>query len=300
MYKSLGINDIKNSRKKIQSVLLKANSFPNIDSFDNISQHIIIDALVYLYYKLGDEFVLNSLNFNSFVDKFLSNIKKDNVINFQSVINSYLENASCKHTFNIEEILKTSNICDYPDANLATQIFLLRGNFNWDLFPMTSFSTLLQKNLSDVPSDATLNCWEACLLALYRANLVSIDTLHKLYLDNNLKPLQPNIIYDNIVDFFKTDNILTKDNVNTLNKKSFVINFFNSRHVMLSVPFSQKQILKMLITQDFSEVPSHFKLYSLWDEWTFKKLGTVKKSEFYDTLEFTQKTKPINLHNIEF
>ena len=86
MYKSLGINDIKNSRKKIQSVLLKANSFPNIDSFDNISQHIIIDALVYLYYKLGDEFVLNSLKFNSFVDKFLSNIKKTMLLIFKVLL----------------------------------------------------------------------------------------------------------------------------------------------------------------------------------------------------------------------
>ena len=300
MYSSLTVNDIKNCRKQISSSLFNIRSFPYINDFDDMSQKIIVDALVYLYYKLGDEFVLNSLKFSTFVDSFLSNVKKNHTINFQSVIDSYIKNAPCKHSINIEEILPTTNIDNYPDANLATQLFLLRGNFEWDMFPMTYFSMLLQDKLSNVPCDASINCWEVCLLAMYKAKLISLDTLNKLYLDENLKPLYPDVIYDNIVNTFTTDKMLTLDNLSSLNEKSYVINFFKASHVMISVPFSQKQILKMLITENFDELPSRQKFYSLWNKWTSKKLGTVKKHEFSKYLEKINNDKPTCLHDINF
>ena len=68
---------------------------------------------------------------------------------------------------------------------------------------------------------------------------------------------------------------------------------------MLNVPFSQKQILKMLITENFDEQPTTSKLFSLWTTWTDNKLGTVSKTDFYSYLRFNKRdTHPVTLHGI--
>ena len=309
MISNLTINDIRNKRRHFEAVLER--NFKKI-YFPYDQQKIIIDALVYLEYKLrktgspngsilkilnihknNGYSVNSSLHCKEDVDKFLSELSYMSTVNFQTVIDTYVKVFNPPHNagFDINSMLKNTEIEQNPEANLAIRIFLLRGNFSWDWFPHTNFSELLKQDLSDVPPNAILNCWEVIMLALFQAKLIDIDTLKKAYSSDVPK---------NIYKMLRSKNVLTIENLyEKLFKKSCIISFKKLSHVMLNVPFSQKQILRMLITENFDEQPTTSKLFSLWSLWTDGRLGTVPKQNFYSHLSFGMKnTHPVTVHGI--
>ena len=290
MLKKIELKDIKNTRVRIDNLsshYFEYNRFPLRD------RKIIVDALVYLNYKLKQpkfpisnllknhrtHSIISALYDEANAKQFFNNLAFVETINIQNVINCYRKTFNLDNTIklNIEEMLQQSDIEKHPLANLAIQLFLLRGNYNWEQYPMTDFMQLVSHNLENIPSNAVLNCWEAVLVALYRAKILDKNIIKDTYNYSNLScvPIKLSRLFG-ANNFILFDKKLKPQ----FEKKACIICFNKLAHVMLSIPFSQKQILRMLITENFDEKPDKLKLYSLWNCWTNGKFDTVKKSDF--------------------
>lgn len=312
MKKKLDLREIKDTRVRIESLCKRFYEFNRLSDRD---KKIIVDALVFLNYKLSvnsfsiknlfvnkansHHSVISALHNEDDVKIFFRNILTLDTVNIQGVIDCYA------HTFdidssielNIEKILEKTDVSEHPLANLAIQLFLLRGNYNWEMFPQTDFLKIVSNNLDNIPSNAVLNCWEGVLVALYKAKIIDKHHLQKIYNYPNLTkiPLK-------VAKLFKPDDMLFLDEKlkPQLGNKACIICFDKLAHVMINIPFSQKQILRMLITGDFNETPDKVKLYSLWTLWTDGKFDTVKKSDFKNDLAFKyyHQTNPVTLTHL--
>ena len=262
-----------------------------MNSFSPADRKILIDVCTFLTFKCAKSSDVLNFYENSFLDvatttdfsKTLNSVP----MNFKSILNHLITNFNLGDKVSVnylDELLNDSKLKEYTDANVALNIYLLKGKFNWAPLGSSSFEYTLNNNNSlDFSNyDPTINCWEAVLYGLYKANIVSFDDIKNAYNSDveivdsvaawfDYKKAQPINLYDWRDSLLDKSKLLLGDSYDSKNGLS---------HVMISVPFSEKQLLKMLITKNFNEKPCHLKLYSHWNRYTDKKLGSVSKNDF--------------------
>ena len=117
---------------------------------------------------------------------------------------------------------------------------------------------------------------------LCKSNIVDLNKLKELYSSHSEAD-------DSVAHFFDYKNATPINISNWKENLSQTANVllgdaFDAQkgvnHVMLSVPFSQKQILKMLITEQFDEKPCNMKFYSHWNKYTNNVLNSISKNDF--------------------
>ena len=282
------LKQIKHVRNKVEQLFNK-----HFDGLDQNKQKIIFDVFTFLVFKCKTSDDVTDFSNNAFIEKLSNeNITKLTIslchlpVNFRSVLDFSVQTLKladyvpCDY---LDNILNNPKLLANKDASLALNIYLLRGKFNWVPLSNSSFKYHLENNtkLDFNNSDPFVNCWEVVLYAMYKSNIIDINTLKKLYLSGEID--------NNVAQFFDYKNA---EPINISNWKESLSQTTNVllgdafdiekgiNHVMLSVPFSQKQLLKMLITQDFDEKPCNIKLYSHWNKYTNNTLNSISKNDF--------------------
>lgn len=255
---------------------------------------ILTDALVYITLKKADSLERIDLKSNEVIYemlkekkllKLLLEIKKD-TINFQNCVYKIIDSldlcVSMKQDFRYVINLNDMD----PNIKLAIQLYLLKGNFNWVNDVESEFKEFIFSKNSSLKDNARINCWEMIFYAMYKSDLISRENLKNLYrgsLDS---------IGAKIEELFRFKYARTiKTNINVRRLKSKLSNEPNIimideprgrglMHDMISVPYTQKQIIKMLLTHKFDELQTSPKIYSHWVKWTEGIVGTVKKDTF--------------------
>ncbi len=309
---------IRQTRYKIRDIL-DANASKKISMMSMQNRKIISDALVYLAFKkscskeqfnLENNIVINKIKDYKRVNEFL-NALRTKTVSIQNVINVAVDKLGLeKHkTDNLNVVLESAELKDKPDIKLALNIYLLKGKFNWVNLDGSKFKDFLMNDkLDTLRDDAYINCWEAVLYSMMKSGLIEKNQL-KEYYNGNFAQIQNKL--EKLFDFNGSIHISKRQNKRikwneVMSLTSQLIMMSNDGktaldHDMISVPFSQKQILKMLITEKFYEKPTRPKIFSHWLLWTDGNLGTVKKSFFTEKLKNPSdiiKIKPINELNL--
>jgi hypothetical protein len=294
---------IKNLRIEIKGKIEKplGKSFPDGVPEFRKKLSIIADAITYSVLKTSSSMDIEILKSHPAIRylsgpdiyEFFSKITA-NRITFQNV----LETANSSMQLNLKEqdypknILKHPSLKEKPYVLAALQTYLLKGHFEWVSASYSEFKNyLFDASKSELSADSRINCWEAVLYVMQQNGLVSKKFLQDIYTGSNFD-IQKKLAQ--LLDFRNakiiSDNGIPSPNwKNEMNNDAYCIMMgkkygWGTTHDMVSFPFSQKQLLKMLITERFNEEPSRTKLFSHWEYWTDGKLGSVTKSEFGDEL----------------
>ena len=276
--------------KQVRSKLSNLLSF-QVDKFSEANHKLIIDVFTFLTFKCAGSSDVLDFDNNAFIDAARSIDFNSNLasvpMNFKNILNHLIVNLNLEDKVSVnylDEILNDKNLQKYPDANVALNIYLLKGKFNWVPLGLSSFGYYIN-NSSDLDfsgSEPQINCWEAVLYGLYKANVISLDNLKNVYNSdvNITDSISSWFCYKeaNPINLLNWRESLSDKSKLLLGDSHDVGNGLS--HVMISVPFSEKQLLKMLITKDFNEKPCNLKLYSHWSRYTDRKLGSISKKNF--------------------
>jgi hypothetical protein len=211
-------------------------------------------------------------------------------VTFENSLNVGLEHFNIKpdNRYDMKNILSDEKLNKKPEIKLALQMYFLKGSFFWVPDSKSEFKKFLFDESKDsLKGNNYINCWEAVFYGMLKANIISKEYLKKYYsgdlddLEARLKewfdyPHQRLISKDS-VSYPKWKEILKNDTY------FMMIDYLN--HSMISVPYSQKQLLKMMLTRKFDEKPDRNKIYSHWTKWTGYSLGTVSKIDMEKKLQ---------------
>lgn len=284
-----------------RSILLKGERRNNLA--------ILADALIYVAAKNSNSIeeidmrtnpVLNHLFNRKDLLNFLNNACQDHsAITMQKTVNTIVKEFKLPYQdfYDLEKILEQKSLESKPYIKAALQMYLLKGHFNWYDISMSSFRSFLRdETKTSLDDNATINCWDAIFYVLLKSNIIPRKYLIELY-SRGIEEAQSTLIswlksaHENTPDSEKQDDLWHEN----LSKKPYFIgsgsNVSNMgiQHDMISFPYSQKQLLKMLITQNFNEEPSKAKVYSIWEKWNKGKVGSVKLSNFAEWLKIPGK-----------
>lgn len=283
-------------REKLEPYVDRSSCF-----YSKQKMAIIIDSIIYFSFVYATElngmkkngrtntidFCVKQMTKNGTSSLFNDSIKDH--VTFPNVIKKLTEYLGFKKRPEIypEKFFNEERIKN-PEIRLAVQLYLNKGKFVWVPASRSMFKKFVYSETQEsLPDGAKINCWEAILYAMLKAKMFSRDLL-KDYYEYGIH-LRLNHL-EKWFGFNKANPILNQKEaplVGTKNEttKALLI-MYSSRdwsgmeHNMVMVPFSQKQILKMLIEKQFNEEPQKHKIYSHWTLWTDGTLGTVNKGVF--------------------
>jgi hypothetical protein len=252
---------------------------------------IINDAILYSALQvnsisdipLHNNPVLKELSSNSkFFDKLYQ--KTPLVVSFESVVKKIQHELKLENKIPIidsEKLMKRTDISN--DVKLSIQFFLHRGKFIWTNISRSEFGSFVISKDTKLSDYAMINCWESILYMMYKANIVDKNNLKRLYISNT-RTLETNL--EQLFQFKNQQRLNPSSNKNDIRKdlsnKSYILMLDKIGgnglfHDFISVPYTNKEILNMLLTGDYNLLPSNPKIYSLEKMWTNKKLNTVEK-----------------------
>lgn len=283
---------IANIRKKYRSTLMEKLSLFSYGDELRQKLNIISDALTYV--SLGQSDKLAAYDSNN--DTLLNKLKDDNVsikfvrrlirndITFQNTLDviSSEFNINLGEKGNLNKLLEHPDLDQKPEIRLAMQMYLMKGYFNWVPDTESEFRKFLFNGEQSLKTNSSINCWEAVMYGMLKTDLLTKNDLKKYYsggisdLETRLEGWFNGLPQTNIT--INTPN--HKKWRELLKEQPYVIMINTLSHDMISIPYSQKQLLKMMLTKNFDEKPTRAKLYSHWTTWTAGSVGTVKKDEF--------------------
>lgn len=304
------INTIKSLRKLLKPLIKEQYNKSQSYKYNPIGKEralkITTDALIYLtlsrmskqgrieLYEIPTNPVLMAILNNKKCEQLISSLNFER-ITFQNVINTVGRHLGLvkRPEDDMQSIINSEDLKDKPEIKLALQMYIMRGKFNWVPNIRSEFPRFLQNDMEDSLKDSSrINCWEAVMYGMMKAGTISKEDLkvyYKMGCNDAVDKLEP------LFDFKNSQKLNRKNSLQDpwpelLSKKSFFIMLGKPGsegmdHDMISVPYSQKQLLKMLVTRDFNEKPLKPKLYSHWCEWTDGKLDSVQKEIFNDKFE---------------
>jgi hypothetical protein len=192
-----------------------------------------------------------------------------------------------------ESLVHLPQLSNNPDIKIALQMYFMKGKFCWVNYERSEFKNfLLNTSSKDLSENAKINCWESILYACMKCGFLSKKEVQSCYEGNKHKIVGKLSRWVNFKDAkylsHKGNPILEWQNA--LRGENYFMMMdhpgeMGLSHNMLVTSYSQKQILKMMITQKFDELPLNPKIHSHWDRWTSGNLGTVRKRDFEEFMK---------------
>jgi hypothetical protein len=276
--------------------------------------NILCDALVYLTLK-GQ--VIKGFNPSSnervkiicnppLFKKFIADMEKKTVCFSNALESASLIFAGKKvNPKKIESLVHLPQLSNHPDIKIALQMYFMKGKFCWVNYERSEFKNfLLNPSSKDLNENAKINCWESILYGFMKCGFLSKKEVQTCYEGNK------HVIVGKLskwVNFNDAKYLSLKGNPilewqNALRGKTYFMMMDHPEemglsHNMLATSYSQKQILKMMLTQKFDEKPLNPKIHSHWDKWTYGHLGTVRKRDFEEFMKTPYKDFKVNSLN---
>jgi hypothetical protein len=300
---------------KVKEALSKraATQFLQYNKAEKNQIKIINDAVVYAIMRLQRQHGTSSYENNIVVKNLLNGVlidklyrKRNTGLTFQGVIRKIKNELNIKHKLSIidsDSIMRRKDISN--DTKLAIQLFLQRGKFEWRNVSGSKFSQFLSSDRTQLGDSSLINCWEAVLYSMYRARLITKKNLKNLYKDD-IYALQDRL--KNLYKFKSRSKIASyssKDGIRGHLRTNAKLIMFDDKggdglqHNFVSVPYTQKNVLNMLINNDFELPPSKPKIYSLWTNWTNGKLDTTSKKTIANEVKtFSKEMRTLNINEL--
>lgn len=272
-----------------------SKSFP--DCGLALERSIITDAVTLLELKLNESgkslLHKNALrNFIQHLDKFLV---KDR-INFDNTVKIGAQLLKINNLPYYSEAIHTHpEFADNKILRTELDLFVNRGNFNWTTADRSNFPKFLlnpfQKKLD---CNDSINCWEAMLYSLIRAEAINKRDVAQIY-SPQLKQYE---IFEGICKAFRWEtskNITDKELLKkaaSYNPYFIAVSFKGSKylagicHDMISFPNSTDKLLQVISSGKFEGGPDNkMTVYSHWDRWTDSRLGIAPNNAILNIID---------------
>lgn len=317
---SPSLETIKNIKDSVRYIVNNHHTKPVLtyEMFDpsncydlKLEKEILVDSLAYLELlcnKNNQSFLKNPALKDQFIKDFFLQIPHARV-NFDRSVHigakllkltpppNYYDWVHQHPGFNNNPILRTQ-----------LDLFVNRGNYYWRPLGGSRFKEFLLNNQKDkLTEDATINCWEAMLYSLIRANAIDKKAVANLYypgrsFEQILSELSKAFRWETAKHITSKDLFLK---AGAYNPYFILIATKNSEksgtadgldHDMVSFPSSTDKILQTLISGHFQDKPDNQpNFYSHWTKWTDSRLGSPDNQEALNYM-MKNKTHIIPLH----